>query len=131
MIVFFDFLFYNISKKIGLDKEGNPNSDAAFILSVLQFFNINATVLLILIFRGYGTESINKYVAGGILLTLIIFTHIRYFYIKKFDYHAIGMRWEAKSERYKSKFDAIMWIYIVISIVLFIAALIKAGSWGR
>ena len=107
---FFDYVFYKIYKGYSDTSERTPEGGAVVIVSLLQGFNIFTCFFLYELVTKNKID-INKYIGGGLMLTLFVFNYFRY--IRKDYFEVVKKKWINESQKQRT----IVWIYMIFSVV--------------
>jgi glucose-6-phosphate-specific signal transduction histidine kinase len=118
---FFDYVFYRAYKGYSGTSETAPEGSAVAILSLLQGLNI-LTVSFLYELITHNRIHVHKYWVGVLMLVIMVFNYFRY--IKKDYFEVVKKRCINESIQQ----EAIVWIYIIFSIVGCVGLAIYLGE---
>ena len=127
MMRYYDYLYYSIYCFYASYKEKGAASTSAGIIGGFQTINV-ITVQMFLNFFFPETISFQKWQIIILFLIFQITTYIRYIYKDSYSVEVIQQKWLTISERKRKEVNTILFLYSILSIVLWLALSIYMGS---
>jgi len=124
MLKFFDYLYYGIRKFYDEYKESGSGFSAIAVIALTQALNI-FTVYFLYCVISETKVNVNKLIYLALYFSFIILNVIRY---SKLDPEITKEKWENKKEKQKVLIRALLVLYVVLSIGLFLGLAIYIGN---
>jgi glucan phosphoethanolaminetransferase (alkaline phosphatase superfamily) len=126
---FFDYVYYKACNFYKKETPGSQGVSGLTIMAVVQLFHIFTCFFLITIFLKRKIHF-NKLFIVGLCILLLVLNGIRY---NKLTYSILKEKWDNEDRNTKQRKQALVLLYIILSIILTISLAIYVGSkdWAK